>query len=136
MTDPARQAEQDARAVWLPVEREIVLHLHDRLQAWRADGCPPPATYFTSGLERFVASELAYALDAADAELARLRAAMEVVAKGGCKRFPIWSCLEERRGVKEGGYTRACDPPAVVLRPDYLCDACRAKAALEGKTDE
>jgi hypothetical protein len=119
MTDPALRAELRKLA-----EAALAAGTVGAVLAWKN-------LHVTPGLVLALLDDLG----AADAELARLRAALEVVAKGGCKRFPIWSCLEERRGVKVGGCTRACDPPAVVLRPDYLCDACRAKAALEGRTD-
>lgn len=40
---------------WLPFEDVIIKHLFERVEQWRAAGCPPAQTYFTAGLERQVA---------------------------------------------------------------------------------
>lgn len=43
------------RPVWLIHEDGIIAYCHPRLMEWVAAGRPPAATYFTSGLLRFIA---------------------------------------------------------------------------------
>lgn len=40
---------------WVKHEDDIIAHVFERIESWRAAGHPPAQTYFTSGLERQVA---------------------------------------------------------------------------------
>lgn len=62
---------------WLPFEDAIIKHLFERIEQWRAAGCPPAQTYFTAGLERQVAKMIE------------------------CDRLPMPSWLRQRLGSDE-----------------------------------